>query len=696
MRNRWNTYRLVGTILLGILLSTGVSRSGSQTFTNPIFTSQDPWVLSWHGYYYYSDSNNGTVFIRKSKTLTGLGSATPTAVWTAPSTGPNCADVWAPEIHNLNGVWYIYYAADDGNDANHRLFVLQSTTSSPLGPYTMANTGYPNGQLYESSGAWAIDPDVFTAADGYLYVVWSGRPVGGGPQQIYIALLSDPLHIAGSRVMIAEPTEPWEMRTAPVEEGPVGYTRHGVTYITYSGSVAYTTDYTVGLLTNVSGNILDLGSWVKTGPLLDTHDTAYGPGSVVFAPSPDGTETWMIYHGIDRNDCGQNCFCCRSIRMQKIRWNADGSPLLGYAVDPSVLLRVPSGENGPYGWGAAASGVAVTGSWIYNSAFAAQSTSYGTTWHAIYRGDPNLVDYTVFASVQWVGTGTSDGVPKYGIYALYGDSNNHVDAFLDRYNAVYATYAVVGGVAQGWQNTALPVGFDPTLFHKISVSKSNNSFTFFLDGAFMQQRQFALTRGQIGLVTDGTLANYHNVMVQDNSYGWGDAFGDTAEGRSGAGLRTGSWTLHGVSGADETALLGVAWAQIFRGDPNPGDYFASVDAQWLQTGTTSNYPKYGIYAAYQDANNHVEVFIDRKNWVLATHAVVSGSEASWQNASLPAIFDPTQFHTLGVFKYESTFIFYLDGVELQQRSFNIKNGQIGLVTEDTMASYRNVSVAVLP
>lgn len=40
----------------------------------------------------------------------------------------------------------------------------------PLGSYSEGNTGTSHGQLTESSGNWAIDPDVFIAADAMLYL----------------------------------------------------------------------------------------------------------------------------------------------------------------------------------------------------------------------------------------------------------------------------------------------------------------------------------------------------------------------------------------------------------------------------------------------------------------------------------------------------------------------------------------------
>ena len=123
-----------------------------------------------------------------------------------------------------------------------------------------------------------------------------------------------------------------------------------------------------------------------------------------------------------------------------------------------------------------------------------------------------------------------------------------------------------------------------------------------------------------------------------------------------------------------------------------------VDARWVQTGTTEPYPKYGLYAAYSDHNNYVVAYIDRINNVYATNAVISGTAQGWQNTSLPAGFDPAQYHTIKVVKAGDLFTFYLDTSQEQQRNVSVTgghliNGQPGLVTDDTQASYQNFQVS---
>lgn len=85
------------------------------------------------GFYYYSESKNNqsSIMIRRSQTIAGIGQDPGTCVWNAPDRGRNCHALWAPELHHFSGRWYIYYAADDGLNENHRMWVLESEGADP-------------------------------------------------------------------------------------------------------------------------------------------------------------------------------------------------------------------------------------------------------------------------------------------------------------------------------------------------------------------------------------------------------------------------------------------------------------------------------------------------------------------------------------------------------------------------------------
>jgi hypothetical protein len=143
--------------------------------------------------------------------------------------------------------------------------------------------------------------------------------------------------------------------------------------------------------------------------------------------------------------------------------------------------------------------------------------------------------------------------------------------------------------------------------------------------------------------------------------------------------------------------LGSGWHQNFSGwNSNFENYTLTASLQWVQTGTTSSTPKYGVYAAYSDVKNYASVWIDIKNKVVASYAVVNGSAQGWANCALPLGFVPSSANTLQIVKTGNVFNISLNGSALSGactgRSFSLLNGQVGLVTEDTEANYSNVTI----
>src|SRR5208337_3865563 len=81
-------------------------------------------------------------------------------------------------------------------------------------------------------------------------------------------------------------------------------------------------------------------------PVLDPTDERGGKRGdvrVATAPNPDST------HPVYDPNCHPNAWYCRDIRMQKMSWNADGSPNLGVPIDPHVTQKAPSGDPGSVG-----------------------------------------------------------------------------------------------------------------------------------------------------------------------------------------------------------------------------------------------------------------------------------------------------------------------------------------------------------
>lgn len=213
-------------------------KDAQDTFTNPLLPSgADPWVTYKDGFYYYTHTQGDRLTIWKARDITNLKNAESKTVWTAPETGLDSEHIWALEIHFLNGKWYIYYAADDGNNANHRMWVLENSAAYPL-----TGTWVDKGKLDLPEGEWAIDATIFKNK-GKLYVVWSGWEGSENiSQDLYIASMSNPHTTDSERIRISRPDNDWEKTTFTrsdgtpgpvVNEGPVVLKRKGKLFLVW-------------------------------------------------------------------------------------------------------------------------------------------------------------------------------------------------------------------------------------------------------------------------------------------------------------------------------------------------------------------------------------------------------------------------------------------------------------------------------
>ena len=106
-----------------------------QTWPNPFIEQRaDPYILRHDGQYYFIASvpEYDRLAIRRANSLEGLRDAEEVVVWRKPDTGPMSQLIWAPELHHIDGRWYIYFAAthtqalDQLGMFQHRMFAIRS------------------------------------------------------------------------------------------------------------------------------------------------------------------------------------------------------------------------------------------------------------------------------------------------------------------------------------------------------------------------------------------------------------------------------------------------------------------------------------------------------------------------------------------------------------------------------------------
>lgn len=305
-------------------------------FRNPLGEGSDPWVIRAGQHYYYAGSNDG-IYLRKAGRLQDVVSAPPVQIWNAPTGTMYSNGVTAPELHYLNGRWYVYFAAHGGSNNDLRMYVLEGGTDAndPLkGSYVF------KGKISDSTNQWAKDGTVFKNGSN-LYFIWSGwNSPTDTVQRLFIAPMSDPWTISGPRVLISSPTNAWETSSAAVNEGPEVLVKNGQVSVIYSANANWTDNSTLGQLTLTGTNPLTASSWTKKSTAVFSKTTnVFGPGQASFVKSPDGTEDWIVYHAAKKSGSGRD----RVIRVQKFYWNADHTPNFGAPLSNGTSITPPSG-----------------------------------------------------------------------------------------------------------------------------------------------------------------------------------------------------------------------------------------------------------------------------------------------------------------------------------------------------------------
>lgn len=274
----------------------------------------DPWMIAANGVFYLTFTLANRIEIWESPLMEDFFNARKTVVWKPEPGSRWSADIWAPELHWLNGVWYIYATASHpgaGNPA-HRTIVLRSHHQDP-----MEASGWQFlGPLKGMPEQFSIDATVFSPNGQDLYICWSGWPPGDNSdtqQNLYLAQMVTPEEIVAENILppvcIATADLDWERferGKRGINEGPtwLNLPNGAFTGIVYSGHASFTSEYKLGLLRLVHPNAdpLDPKSWVKRPTPLLMNDQSrpgpYAPGhaSFLLSPHPGDNRVFCVYH----------------------------------------------------------------------------------------------------------------------------------------------------------------------------------------------------------------------------------------------------------------------------------------------------------------------------------------------------------------------------------------------------------------
>jgi GH43 family beta-xylosidase len=332
------------TIPCVIVLSAAI---GAMEFKNPVILQRaDPLVLRHtDGLYYFTASvpEYDRIELRRSKTIAGLAGAEQHIIWRKHATGRMGAHIWAPELHHIDGTWYVYFAAGDAEKIwDIRIYVLSNDSPDPF-----TGKWVERGQLKTDWESFALDATTFEHR-GKRYLLWAQSDPKLGPgTSLYIAAMRDPLTIQGPQVRISRPELPWERIGHNVNEGPAVLVRNGRVFVAYSAA-ATDHNYCMGLLAaREDADLLDPASWTKSPePVFRTNvaNSQYGPGHCSFTVAEDGKTDLIVYHARNYRDVKPDPLRDpnRHTRVQAIQWRDDGTPDFGVPLPDSAPTTRPA------------------------------------------------------------------------------------------------------------------------------------------------------------------------------------------------------------------------------------------------------------------------------------------------------------------------------------------------------------------
>lgn len=305
---------------------------------NPILPEgADPWLAEDAGCWYFTCTCGSRLEITCADSPAALAEGRRRTVWIPPRTGPGSTELWAPELHRLDGRWILYYAAGDGTgDVGRRMHAVICAGEPMTGDWSylgMVNTARPG-----------LDGTVLEHR-GQRYFLYAGYgDFGGHGSALYMARMKDACTLEGGEICLTEPEFEWERQGGmPVNEGPAVLKGPDRIFVTYSASATWSEDYCLGMLTHrQEDDPMDPRSWTKSpAPVL-----VKSPARRVLAPGHNsfcrfGETDLLVYHAVEGSGGGGDVDpSLRSPRVQPVVWRADGSPDLGIPVACGTPVRI--------------------------------------------------------------------------------------------------------------------------------------------------------------------------------------------------------------------------------------------------------------------------------------------------------------------------------------------------------------------
>lgn len=301
----------------------------------------DPCVCAYQGRYFLSASGHRSVTFRIGDTLKALADAKPFAIYELPESDRVHANMWAPEMHVIHGVPYVFTTVGKREWSTVRSHVLRCVgdPANPADWEAPRLVRRPGGEELQGRGI-SLDMTYFEV-DGTHYVMWSDRVFEERSEERTVADSADiciaridpdaPWQLVTEPVRILRPLYGWDRCETPVDEGPYLLRRGEDLFVTISGSSTGLADlYCLGLLHAKAGSdLLREKSWEwLPWPVLTKESVPgqFGPGHNCFLKDPDTGDDLLIYHAVPHD--AKDRALGRHMGIRRVHWAKSGYPYL--------------------------------------------------------------------------------------------------------------------------------------------------------------------------------------------------------------------------------------------------------------------------------------------------------------------------------------------------------------------------------
>ncbi len=241
----------------------------------------DPHILRFDGKYYHTYTDHDALFVAEIPDLAEFGGEGRRDFRVFESS--ELAQCFAPELHYMDGDFYIYAAPRRRGSKTHFVCAYRSVDKTPTGRFEML------GAIEGIGEKWSIDATVFCYG-GTRYMVFTTCAA------IYIAKMKSPTELAGAPVAIKCPEKSWERQMSDVVEGPAVIFDGETPVLVYSASDSKCDDYCLGMMRMEGSDPLSPIAWrPHPHPILSKEEGMFGPGHCSFVRT-DAGEHLCFYH----------------------------------------------------------------------------------------------------------------------------------------------------------------------------------------------------------------------------------------------------------------------------------------------------------------------------------------------------------------------------------------------------------------